>query len=233
MKLSDLIICLNSKDKDFIVHNFHIKTEKVKVIPAGISAKFFLKQKAFSLDEKALLYVGTWLPRKGVKYLIDAYSVLANKIENLKLTIMGAVAEENIIKSEFPENIRDKVKIISWVTEEEMVNIYISNSVFIFPTLYEGFGMAFLEAMAAGLAVITTNAGGAVDIIENEIDGIIVPERDAQAIVSAAEKLIYNNSLRIKIGTKAREKAKNFVWENIAEKIEKIYCNLTGKHKPN
>ncbi|MFA5033606.1 MAG: glycosyltransferase family 4 protein [bacterium] len=223
MKLSDMVICLNSVDKDFIVQHCSIKTEKIKVIPAGVSIKFFLKQKKSYPGKNSLLYVGTWIPRKGVKYLADAYSILANKIDNLSLTIVGGVETEETIKSEFSQNVRNKVQVIPLVPEEELVNIYGNYTIFVFPTLCEGFGMVFLEAMASGLAVITTNAGGAIDIIENNIDGIIVHERDSKAIVSAVEKLTYDNNLLSEIGTRAREKAKNFVWENMAEKIIKIY----------
>lgn len=109
------------------------------------------------------------------------------------------------------------------MSEEEQIKIYKSHSIFIFPSVYEGFGMVFLEAMASGLPVVTTDTGGVGDIIENGVDGFIVPRRNSQAIADAVEKLLANPDLQEKIGKRAKEKAKNYVWKKTTERVLNIY----------
>lgn len=133
MRVSDMGICLNSNDRKFILSKNWLPPQKIKVVPAGISENFFeaeagqtlqsksagflsdsLKKETELTNPKALLYVGTWIPRKGVKYLIEGYSTLANKFENLTLSIMGAATDEKIIKKDFPEALRNRINIIPW-----------------------------------------------------------------------------------------------------------------------
>lgn len=224
MRFSDVGICLNNGDRKFIISKGWLPPHKIKTVPAGIAKKFFEQPGDKNIKKtKSLLYVGTWIPRKGVKYLIESYSLVADKFKDVSLSIMGAAADEKTIKQDFPEKLRNRINVIPWVTEEEQIRIYKSHLAFVFPSIYEGFGMVFLEAMASNLPVITTGTGGTEDIIENGKDGFIVPKRNSRAIADTVEKLLLNHDLQHQVGTRAKEKAKNFLWETTAEKLLCLY----------
>ena len=98
--------------------------------------------------------------------------------------------------------------------------------VFVFPSLFEGFALVILEAMAAGLPVITTPNTAGPDLIEDGKEGLIVPAGDANALREAMQSLLHNPERARSMGRAAHEKAKEFTWERYGERWEALVRDL-------
>jgi len=112
------------------------------------------------------------------------------------------------------------------LSEQELVDQYLIHKVVLFPSLYEGFGMVVLEAMACGLPVVTTPIGGMADVIEDGVTGVFAPLRDSYALAEAALGLLADEQRRRKMGARARERAQAFTWAKVADQHESLYQTL-------
>jgi len=109
------------------------------------------------------------------------------------------------------------------LSERQLAEHYASHVAFVFPSLYEGFGMAFLEAMASGTPVVGTPTGGMADLIEDGKNGLLVARRDAAALSKALERLLDDQAYARSLGDRARATARTFTWERAAHSTLDIY----------
>lgn len=155
-----------------------------------------------------VLFVGGLGQRKGLSYLFAACRALGSGVE---LTIIGQKPLE-----ECPILDRE-LKAIRWLPtcpHEQVLAEMAAHDVFVFPSLFEGFGLVLLEAMAMGLPVITTAHTAGPDLIRDGVDGFIVPIRSATAIAERLEQLRREPARQIEMGAKARLRAAEYKWEN-------------------
>jgi glycosyltransferase involved in cell wall biosynthesis len=191
-------------------------------VPNGTEERFFT-QRAFSKNPAAsLLYVGTWLDRKGVYYLADAFRMLTKRISGIRLTVAGCVAPEEQVKSYFAAEVRNQICVVPFVTREEMPSLYAKHDIFVFPSLVEGMPLTLSEAMATGMPSVTTNTCGMSDVVEDEINGLLVPPADAEALADAVERLCNSAELREQFGLAGQNTVRHYTWERVTEKLERV-----------
>ncbi len=191
-------------------------------IPNGTNPEF-LQPRAF-VDSEALrlLYVGTWLDRKGVFYLVESFAQLAARQPRLTLTVAGCGLPEEDVKAHFPAEIRARLNVVPSVTREEMPNLYATHDIFVFPSLVEGMPLTLLEAMASAMPVVTTNTCGMADIVENGVNGILVSPADSAQIAAAVESLCNSMELRERLGSAAQETARRLTWAAVTQQLERV-----------
>lgn len=196
-----------------------IASERISVIPYGAPIDYFKPQLKHDKKFRAL-FVGRVGPRKGVHYLLDAWKKL--RLNNAELKLVGV--------DEFPlgwlGSHRDYIHYQSSVPHNSLSQYYCSASVFVFPSLVEGFGLVQLEAMACGIPVITTPNAAGLDLITDGVDGFIVPIRDSNAIQEKLEWCYQHPQELAKMGLAARKKAEVFTWtayqNKLTDKIKKL-----------
>jgi alpha-maltose-1-phosphate synthase len=159
-----------------------------------------------------VLFVGGLSQRKGISYLLDAVNLLKDKVS---LTIIGG----RVAKCAPLDAALEKYRYISSLPHQEILKEMDQHDVFVFPSLFEGFGLVILEAMARGIPVITTSHTAGPDVITDGKDGYIVPIRSYEAIAEKLELLANDHSLLIHLKTAALEKAKQFSWQRYQEKL--------------
>lgn len=225
------IIAISELVKNNIVENYRVNPDDILVIYNCIDYEKFANQnkqierkyirQSFGIEENefVILFVGSGFERKGVKYLIEA----AEKVE-FPVTIL-------IVGKGNPEKYKKyikKQKVIFCGTQKKIEKFYAASDLFVFPTMYEPFGLVILEAMASGLPVITTKLCGASEIIVNDKTGFVVevPE-NTEEIAKYISILIENRQLYMEISKNASLSAHQFSIEKVFEKIEKIYYELT------
>jgi len=191
-------------------------------VPNGTEERFFISR-AFSEDPATkLLYVGTWLDRKGVYYLADAFGMLAKRISGIRLTVAGCVAPEEQLKSFFAADVRTQVCVMPFVPRESMPDLYARHDIFVFPSLVEGMPLTLLEAMATGMPAVTTNTCGMSDVVEDERNGLLVPPADAEALADSVERLCNSAELRERLGIAGQQTVRHYTWERVTGKLERI-----------
>lgn len=208
--------------KSFLEKGFSEK--KVFNIPYGVDLNnFFLSNEIKNDDEFNIISVGAISVRKGSIYLLKAFNEL--NLKNTKLIFIGDIERgfEKILNM----HLNDNIKIIKSVSQNSLRNFYHQASVFVTCPVEDGFGMVILQAMACGLPIIVTNNAGGSEIIDDGVDGYVIPIRDKERLKEKLLFLYHNREELLVMGKKAEHKAKNFFsWKNYGEKIENFYLSL-------
>lgn len=185
LKSADHICVLTHTEKEYIENKFSIPEEHISVSYHSLPAHFLNLPEYRSPNEFKILYVGGWEKRKGIRYLLEALENLCNQKINFSATLAGLKVKGSLVQKHLSESLKQRVKIIPFIENRALPNLYLSHSVFVFPSLYEGFGMVLAEAMACGVPVVTTEAGIAAEWIKSKVNGIVVPYQDSSAIYEA------------------------------------------------
>jgi len=207
------------------------------IIPNGVDIDRFSrisKEKAqtelnMKGNEKILLFVGRLNLIKGVRYLIEAADIIKQKCENARLLIVGDGEErQNLEELARKLNLSQYISFIGQVPHETVAEYMAASDLFILPSLSEGFPVTILEAMAAGLPIVTTGVRGMPEIVKEGENGFLVEPQNPKQIAEKALLLLEDDELRLKISGNNREKTKRYSWENVALNLEEVYTKLLG-----
>lgn len=206
------------------IENYCGVKNKFRVVPNVVNTRVFYPLTCRTEKEKhhkkRMLLVAVLTPRKGVPDLLEALSQIKNERHDFFLDIVG----DGPNRSEYEElarelGLEDVVKFHG--QQPEIVSFMRKCDFFVLPSLYENFGVVYIEAMACGKPVIATNAGGSREIVNEEV-GVLVPPKDVKAIREAIEYMLdnYQNYYPEKIAQYARER---FSYTAVGEMLDKIY----------
>ncbi len=212
-----------------------VRPDKIFTAQLGVTQEFrpirdnailqHARQK-YHLPEHFLLYVGMIEPRKNLPTLLQAYATIADQMPDHRLVVVGPKGwmVENILQQTGRLNISDKVHFTGYVERADLPGIYNMADVFIYPSVYEGFGLPVLEAMACGTPVITSNVSSMPEIVGDA--GVLLTPNDSQALAQALLELINDPVYRQRLSTKGLERAAAFTWDRTAEKTVAVYRHV-------
>src|SRR5260370_19967913 len=129
---------------------------RIWYVPNATEERFFTSREYPDKSPIDLLFVGTWLDRKGVYYLADAFCRVAERVPGTRLTVAGCSAPFDTVKQYFAAQYRDQVWVVPFLTREDIPPLYAAHDIFVFPSLVEGMPLTLLEPLATGLPVVTT-----------------------------------------------------------------------------
>lgn len=219
LKLAERVVVASGFTKQTLREaNF---TGEVTLIPYGAPA-IATKEIASASGKMRVLFAGSLGQRKGLAYLLRAVDSLGSNVE---LTLLGRKATENCPPLE--EAVR-KHRWIPTLSHQAVLGEMQRHDVLVLPSLFEGFGLVILEAMAQGLVVIATPHTAAPDLIEDGIDGYIVPIRSAEAIAEKLEFLLENPARRQEMKRAARRKAQLQRWEVYRQSLARVARELVS-----
>jgi alpha-maltose-1-phosphate synthase len=218
VKLADHIFVASSVTKQSLLE-IGVESEKVSVIPYGAPVETFQPQPKTD-DHFRALFVGRVSPRKGVHYLLQAWQEL--RLKDAELMLVGT----SLFPAGWLEQYKDICRHIPSVPHLLLNQYYSSASVFVFPSLIEGFGLVILEAMACGIPVITTPNTGGPDILTDGVEGFIIPIRDVEAIKEKLEWCYSHPHELAQMGQDARRKAEELNWrlyrQRLANQVQEL-----------
>lgn len=228
------IISISESTKRDIVRVLKIPASKITVIHNGYDAKFKKRIDAsqisqmrnkYSLPQDYLLHIGTLEPRKNLDFLIDVFyeAIRDRKNSNLSLVITGKKGWyfEGLFEKVRKLELEDKVIFTGYVDEQDKGAIYQGAKIFTFPSLYEGFGLPPLEAMACGVPVISSNTSSMPEVIGAA--GILLSPKDKRAWVEAITKVNRDDILYGEMKKKNAAQVEKFDWEKTAQKTIEVY----------
>lgn len=196
---------------------------RVRYIPNGVEARFLQDREYRDSSAVRLLYVGPWADEKGIYYLRDGFEDLIRRFPSVQLTVAGCKVQADSVRQWFSPPAQNRVEVLPFVSATDMPAVYARHDVFVFPSLVEGMPVALLEAMASGMAVVTTEACGMADIVQDEYNGLLVKPAQTAAFVAAVERMIESPELRARLGREAQEIMKRHTWDLIAVRLEKVF----------
>lgn len=205
-RAADAVLCLNTQERDLIVSRGYAPAGKVRMVWHDAPDEFF-QPHVYRPRAVSLLAVMQWLPTKGTRYLVDAFTALARAHADLRLVMAGTLLPSEAVCAAFPGDVRDRVDVHPTFAEDEHRALLAAADIFVHPSLSEGFSRAVIEAMAAGVPIVTTRTGFAVDRLVNGGDAVVVPPADAGAIAAAVSALIDDQPARARIGAAAQAHA--------------------------
>ena len=236
LKTADKIITDSNSTKKDLVNYFNIPEEKIKVIFLAADEKFKplnneeineVKQK-YSLNFPFILYVGLLHPRKNIPSLIEAYYKLKLKKDDMEYKLVIAGKNNGKCKDIFGTvgrlNLQKDVIFTGYVLDEDLPALYNATDLFVYPSLYEGFGLPPLEAMACGTPVITSNTSSLPEVVGDA--GIMVDPYDVDGLADAMHEVLTNDGLREDMIKRGLKRAKMFSWEKCAKETLRVYLSL-------
>ena len=230
-KYADGILVSSNADKTFIVNSYGLADNKVACIPQAVPPLFLEKPCVpFSparMDR--IMYVGPSQFHKGYTFLLQAIVKILQENNRLKFTWICNESEHQGIRAALPVDIHEQVRLEAYCTQDELMSHYDSCGIFLFPSLFEGFGKAPLEAMSRGLCVVATRVGGMADIINTGNDGLLVEPGQANEIYQSVRYLFEDTRRAEKISLKARETASKYTWDRSAIEISRWLEELKMK----
>ncbi len=229
----DHIITDSENTKIDLINHLRIPEDKIKVIYLAPDKHFkLIKNKdnlkrelkiKYKIESPFILFVGTVELRKNIPLLINSFYKLLNKGIKIKLVLIGIHGYGfneilNIIKK---LGISKDVLLLGYVPTEDLIKFYNAADLFVFPSLYEGFGLPPLEAMACGCPVITSNTSSLPEVVGDA--GIMVDPYNSTDLTDKMYRILTNESLRNDLSNKSLNQAKKFSWKKTAKETWKIY----------
>lgn len=233
----DGIITVSNCSKKDILKFFPVMDEnKIFVTPLAADSKYrpLNKDKCmheisinYNIKNPFILYIGGFSPRKNVSSLITAFSKIHKKLDkNYDLVIVGSNKDDSDMLKELSSNLNiDKnIKFTGFVAEKMMPIFYNACDIFIYPSLYEGFGLPPLEAMSCGTPVIASNISSIPEVVEE--GGILINPLDMENFMYSIEALINDITIREDLSSKALKQAAKFSWEKTSERTIEVYNKI-------
>lgn len=220
-KKSKGIITVSSYSKNEIHNILNIKKDKINIVHCAISINL-KKTESIMPKSNYILFVGSIDPRKNIERLIKSMAFLPEKIS---LIIVGG--KNNIFNQQnfnCPENIRNRIEFTGYVTDEMLEKLYNNAKVFIYPSLYEGFGIPPLEAQACGCPVVCSNATSLPEVCGNSV--LYCDPYNINDISAKIKMVLDDEKLQRNLIAKGFENIKRFSWEASSKKIIEIIRNI-------
>ena len=194
-----------------------VGAKNIEVVPNGIDLEKFVRLKRQPHAGFVVMTVARLEKVKGIEYLIKSISNLKSQISNLACLIIGDGSERNNLEKLVERlNLRDKVKFLGEVSNEQIPEYLAGADCFVLPSLREGFGISILEAQAAGIPVIGTKIGGILDLVKDGETGILVEPKNPEALAKAIREIYSGRKF-------TQPDLGKYNWQNIAERVFNVY----------
>jgi len=231
---ADKIITISQHTKKDLCQIFHIPDSKGEVIELSFDPVYReihsgVKETAlkYKIQKEFFLYVGNLKPHKNVLFLIEAYSQLDKTIREQYQLVIGSKKDKyffSIYQRVQQLNLTEDVVFTDFIHEDDLPYLYNAATIFIFPSLYEGFGLPVLEAMACGTPVITSNVSSLPEVGGEAT--LLIDPRNGYDLKKSINRILNDENLRNDLIQKGLERAKSFSIENMSQQILNILNNI-------
>jgi glycosyltransferase involved in cell wall biosynthesis len=229
-KRSDYLMCVSDSTRRIVLRNYGASRKLCETIPIGVDQDRFFPLN-FERMPNSLFFLGRLESRKGIDFLIKTIPKVKERLNDIQLFIGGdgflRPFLENFIKQNHLEN---NVHLLGTVDDSELNEWYNKVSLVVIPSIFEGFGLTAIEAVACGTPVIATEVDGLRDVIEDEVNGLLVQYNDVEALSAKIIYLLKDKDKQSKLSLNGKKKAATiYNWNSISQDILKVYEYVLGK----
>jgi glycosyltransferase involved in cell wall biosynthesis len=224
LRSADRVITVSNDSASRLIAYMPEIADKIAVIPHGVAPDFRpvtdpaqreAARRHYHLPEHFLLYVGQIYPQKNIAGILKALALLGPNLPHpLVMAGRASLKAEQDLRLIDELGLSDRVQFIKWVAQDDLPVLYSLAEMLVFPSLYEGFGIPLLEAMACGCPVLTSTAGACPEVVGEA--GLCVDPTVPDAIAAAIERLARDPDLAEKLRVRGLERVRSFTWENAA-----------------
>ena len=218
------VVTVSGASATDISDDFNVDRSAISVMHLGVDTELFRPLPETEREPHRLMTTASAdAPLKGLAVLLRAIASLRSSYPDIRLTLVGRPKPggdtEKLIAS---LGLGDVVENFKGISHEEMVQKYASASVAVVPSIYEGFGLPAVEAMACGVPLVSTDGGALAEVVEDA--GLVVPAGDSQALAAAIRQLFEDDQLRDDYASRGLSRAEqHFCWNRCAERMEAYY----------
>ncbi len=229
----DAFVAICDLDRDYVVGHGYLPHERTAVVEPGIDPEFLACLEA-PLDgrDHAVAFTGSWVGRKDPATVVAVMDRLLIEDGDLKFHVLGAPDARDEILAAFSPGVRSRVMVHGRLSNQEMGRTLSRCKAFLFPSLYEGFGMATAEAMACGCAVVVTPTGFGGSV-RHGIEAFVCDFGNVEAFSQAVRRLLTDDELRTRISSGGRDRVRCLDWESQAGKLEVVYLGWLHEWRSN
>lgn len=231
VRRADVVLADSESTRNDVIELLGVSPDRVRVLYPGVDECFERVQdiqvladvrRRYRLPERFVLSVGTLQPRKNLIRLIEAYARVRADAD-IKMVIAGGAGwmYEGIFRRVEELGLQSEVYFPGYVADEDLPALYSLAGLFVFPSLYEGFGLPPLEAMACGTPVITSNVSSLPEVVGEA--GLMIDPQDVAALANAMKQVLSDPSLRSAMVQRGLAQARRFTWSQAAEELLQVY----------
>ena len=227
------VLTVSESSKRDILRFVDTEPDKIDVIYNAYDERFGVEpreeevvrvRERYQLQGEFVLYAGNVKPHKNLKRLIEAFHLVRQRgLDHLKLVLIGDDVSKyaDLRRAVHQHQLHKHVRFLGYLPEETLAVMYRLAGVFVFPSLYEGFGLPPLEAMASGTPVVTSNVSSLPEVVGDA--ALLVDPYDPAAIAGGMERALTDPALRLSLREKGLARATEFSWEHSVRRIREIY----------
>ena len=233
------VLTVSQASKQDIMRFFDVPDTKVTVIPNAIDERFrqapadgalVRVRERYQLPERFIMYAGNVKPHKNLERLVDAFVAVRRRgLDELGLLLTGSEVSlyAPLRRAVHRYNLHKHVRFLGYQTTETLAVLYRLADVFVFPSLYEGFGLSPLEAIASGTPVVASNVSSLPEVLGDA--AVLVDPLDAAAIADGITRVLEDADLRADLHHKGLARAGRFSWEQSVKQVRRIYQEIEGE----
>ncbi len=232
LRRAGLILADSASTRQDIVDLLAMPAEKIVVVPAGVGPEYRpiddqglldSVRRRYGLPQRFVLHVGTLEPRKNLARLIEAFAAIASQHAHSCLVLVGGKGwlYDDIFARVQCLRLQDRVLFPGYVAEADLPAVYNLCTVFAYPSLYEGFGLPPLEAMACGVPVVCSNSSSLPEVVGNA--ALMVDPLDTDALAAALSRALGDEHLRQSLRRRGLEQARLFTWQAAGRRLLEAY----------
>lgn len=227
VKRANELICISHATADDLKKYAPGAKDKISIVHLGVEDDF--RPLNYVKKEKIILAVGTIEPRKNLQLLFRAFFKLPKELQDeYKIWVVGARGWFDSQIFGVAETLGDKVKFCGFLSDRELIEAYNKATIFAFPSLYEGFGLPLLEAMACGLPVVANNVSSIPEVVG---DAAMLLKDDPDVWQAALGRVLTDTNLRAKMRHAGIKRSKGYSWQKMAQETIKVYDKTSAKFK--
>lgn len=244
LKRADKIIAVSEFTKNEIIKFYKIAPEKIAVVHNAVGDNFLMQianyesaqanvseleevRKKYNLPEKFILYLGTMQPRKNLPVLIEAFAKVREKNKSVTLVLAGGKGhnyDQKIDETIKENSLENNVIFPGFIDEKDKPAVYKLAEIFCFPSLYEGFGIPVLEAMASGVSAIVSDIAPHKEIAKDSV--LYFNPKSSDDLAEKLIQLLENEDLKNNLIRNGKERAQDFSWKKSTEKMLEVLRNI-------
>ena len=227
------VITVSESSKRDILRFVNLPADKIDVIYNAYDERFGVEpreeevvrvRERYQLHDEFVLYAGNVKPHKNLERLITAFHLVRQRgLDHLKLILIGDEISKYaaLRRAVHKYQLHPYVRFLGYLPEETLAVMYRLSGVFVFPSLYEGFGLPPLEAMASGTPVVTSNVSSLPEVAGDA--AVLVDPYEPEALADAMLRVLTNEALRKDLRRRGLDRAKQFSWERSVARVRDIY----------
>ncbi|HEX6277294.1 MAG TPA: glycosyltransferase family 4 protein [Polyangiaceae bacterium] len=223
---ADGIWCVNQQDLEYYVSEYAVARERLRVYPHAVGDEFYDSSEGLRRDLRQILFVGTWIVRKGVDVLAAALDRVARALPDVRIVLAGTLTGEDVVRSALSPHVQSRVRILDRANDAELRTLYRTSALLLVPSRREGLPIGMLEAMACGCPPLAAANSGMLDVIAPGENGWLETSFDPERWASRLERLLGAPDELTRASRGATETARDYRIEVVTSEVSAWYQSL-------